>query len=56
MAQHPIESRFRPVDPILQGIVSGIANDPGKFMTSRILPGIDVGGGVVRHHHDSGEQ
>lgn len=44
MAQHPIESRFRPVDPILQGIVSGIANDPGKFMTSRILPGIDVGG------------
>lgn len=44
MAQFPIESRFRPVDPVLQGIVSGIANDPGKFMAQRILPSVSTGG------------
>jgi hypothetical protein len=44
MAQYPIESRFRPTNPVLQDIVSGLANDPGKFVAQAVLPAIDVAG------------
>lgn len=44
MAQYPIESRLRPVNPVLQDIVSGIANDPGKFVAQRALRAVDVAG------------